>query len=65
MAVITHTNDDEIKEAFQYNPRLEALAWDWIEELLGEKIGDRSSRLVSHLKSGKNRFHDYSHVNKA
>lgn len=59
-----NTNDEQIKEAFQYvplnclliflryNPQLESLAWTWIEEVLGEKVGDRSGRLISFLKTG-------------
>lgn len=37
----------------RYDPYLETQAWNWIEELLGETIGERSIRLTTHLKTGK------------
>lgn len=69
-AVVLSSNNNEeqqIKEAFQYspilsdtdrlryNPQLELLAWNWLEEVLGEKVGEGSSgKLISHLKTGLN-----------
>jgi hypothetical protein len=36
----------------RFDPQLEAIAWNWIEALLEEKIGDRSEKLCTHLSTG-------------
>jgi hypothetical protein len=50
--IILHPNSFPFSHFSRFDRALETVAWDWIEALLEEKIGDRSEKLCAHLKTG-------------